>query len=214
MLLLLLLKLVRSLVLLNNLFLASTGSAAALPVLFVLFFMYTSLIDVFSIGIGPSSSHTMGPMRAAARFIATLQAEDLLSQVGAVRVWLYGSLALTGEGHGTLGAIVYGLMGFDAETIDLSRDHIAHVAASEFLPLAGVQEISFDMASDIVLEKGITLPEHANGMRFHALTSTGELLKDEVYFSIGGVLFGDKMRLLSYRHILLKYPTNFLRVLS
>ena len=91
--------------------------------------MYTSLFDIFSIGIGPSSSHTMGPMRAAAAFVTDLKKRGALSRVNSVQVSLYGSLALTGEGHGTPGAVVYGLLGLDAETLDLNTDHIGKVQA-------------------------------------------------------------------------------------
>ena len=82
--------------------------------------MYTSFFDVFSIGIGPSSSHTMGPMRAAARFARELAERGVLEQVVQVKVYLYGSLALTGVGHGTPGAVVYGLLGLDAERMEMS----------------------------------------------------------------------------------------------
>lgn len=146
--------------------------------------MYTSLIDVFSIGIGPSSSHTMGPMRAAARFVRELG--DGLERTASIRVWLYGSLALTGEGHGTPDAIVYGLQGLDAETIDLSCDYLGKARQEKQLPLDGRRSIPFDMEQDIILDKGTTLPGHANGMRFCARDAAGELLKEEVYYSIGG----------------------------
>ena len=92
--------------------------------------MYHSLFDVFSIGIGPSSSHTVGPMRAAGRFIETLRKKRLIKKVAQVKTTLYGSLALTGVGHGTPTAIVYGLMGLHADTMDLSQDYIGSVKSS------------------------------------------------------------------------------------
>ncbi|MCH5284116.1 MAG: L-serine ammonia-lyase [Akkermansiaceae bacterium] len=143
--------------------------------------MYTSLYEVFSIGIGPSSSHTMGPMRAAARFVQNLQQQGLAKRVQRVVVRLYGSLALTGEGHGTPAAIAYGLMGLDAETLRASDLHIGTV-----LPLGGSLPIAFSLADHIVLDRETTLPEHPNGMRFSAMDATGASLLDEVYFSIGG----------------------------
>ena len=143
--------------------------------------MYTSFFDVFSIGIGPSSSHTMGPMRAAARFVGNLQAQRLLPCVQRVVVYLYGSLALTGEGHATPSAVAYGLMGLDAETMQGGS-----LTLPDPLPLGGVHPIPFSIAEHVVLEKEITLPEHANGMRFMAWDAEGKPLLEEVYFSIGG----------------------------
>lgn len=148
--------------------------------------MYTSFFDVFSIGIGPSSSHTMGPMRAAKRFAAGLETRGELPQVHTVRVDLYGSLALTGEGHGTPGAVVYGLLGLEAETMDLGTPVISTLAKIGKLMLNGKHAIDFHMERDIVLNKDISLPEHPNGMRCRALDAAGNLLAERVYFSIGG----------------------------
>ncbi len=148
--------------------------------------MYTSLFDIFSIGIGPSSSHTMGPMRAAAAFVNDLRAQGSLHRVNSVQVSLYGSLALTGEGHGTPGAVVYGLLGLEAETLDLSIDHIGKVQSEGRLLLGGEHSIGFCMEQDITLEFDITQPEHANGMRCRAWDAERELLHEEYFFSIGG----------------------------
>lgn len=148
--------------------------------------MYTSFFDIFSIGIGPSSSHTMGPMRAAARFASHLREQGLLDRTARVHTRLYGSLALTGEGHGTPGAIVYGLMGEEAETLDLRADHLGSVQRSGTLVLGGKTSIPFDIATDIELCKSITLPQHPNGMEFTAEAGDGSTLLSERYFSIGG----------------------------
>ena len=148
--------------------------------------MYTSLFDVFSIGIGPSSSHTMGPMRAAARFVADLIERGLLEQTCEVQTELYGSLALTGEGHGTPGAVIYGLLWLEAETLNLTIDYVGRVNSTGRLNLGGKHEIEFHPECHISLRKDITLTEHANGMRLQALSSTGELLYSETFFSIGG----------------------------
>lgn len=148
--------------------------------------MYTSFFDIFSIGIGPSSSHTMGPMRAAARFVSHLREQGLLNRTERVHTRLYGSLALTGEGHGTPGAIVYGLMGEEAETLDLRADHLGSVQRSGILVLGGKTSIPFDIATDIELCKSITLPQHPNGMEFTAEADDGSVLLSERYFSIGG----------------------------
>ena len=126
--------------------------------------MYHSLFDVFSIGIGPSSSHTVGPMRAAGRFVDSLQKKEVIRQTEKLKVMLYGSLALTGVGHGTPTAVVYGLMGLHADTMDLSQDYIRTVQSSGILNLGGVKEIAFSMEKDIVLNKETFLPEHSNGM--------------------------------------------------
>ncbi|MBQ7023229.1 MAG: L-serine ammonia-lyase [Akkermansia sp.] len=148
--------------------------------------MYTSLFDVFSIGIGPSSSHTMGPMRAAAQFAADLAEKGLLRRTARVQAELYGSLALTGEGHGTPDAVIYGLLGLDAETLDLSTDYIGQVQSSSLLNLGGSHSIAFSPARDIVLTKSITLPEHSNGLCLRAWNAAGILLHEEYFFSIGG----------------------------
>ena len=148
--------------------------------------MYHSLFDVFSIGIGPSSSHTVGPMRAAGRFIETLRKKRLIKKVAQVKTTLYGSLALTGVGHGTPTAVVYVLMGLHADTMDLSQDYIGSVQSSGQLKLGSTKDIPFSIARDIILDKETFLPQHSNGMTFVALDETGKELATETYFSIGG----------------------------
>lgn len=142
--------------------------------------MYTSFFDVFSIGIGPSSSHTMGPMRAAARFVQLLRERGLLSRAAQVRVHLYGSLALTGEGHGTPSAIAYGLMGLDAESME------GPPSIPDPLLLGGERPVPFRVADHIIAEREQSLPEHPNGLHFQALDADGASLCEQVYFSIGG----------------------------
>ena len=148
--------------------------------------MYHSLFDVFSIGIGPSSSHTVGPMRAAGRFIETLRKKRLIKKAQSVKTTLYGSLALTGVGHGTPTAVVYGLMGLKADTMDLSQDYIGSVQSSSVLKLGGTKDIPFSITRDIILDKETFLPEHSNGMTFAAYDDNGTELLNETYFSIGG----------------------------
>lgn len=148
--------------------------------------MYHSLFDVFSIGIGPSSSHTVGPMRAAKCFSDALIQQEKISKVSKVIVTLYGSLALTGVGHGTLNACVYGLAGFEASTIDLSSNPLEKIKAEKKLLLGGQKKISFNFEKDIILEKTTFLKEHSNGMKFAAFKRDGSLLLEETYFSIGG----------------------------
>ncbi len=148
--------------------------------------MYYSLFEIFSVGIGPSSSHTVGPMKAAKRFIDNLIAQNKISQLSKLRTNLYGSLALTGIGHGTLNAIVYGFMGINAEDINPQTDYIGEVKESGKLKVAHSQTISFSMEKDITLEKKICLTEHSNGMKFTAYDSNNNILSEEIYFSVGG----------------------------
>lgn len=148
--------------------------------------MYYSLFEIFSIGIGPSSSHTVGPMKAAKRFTDNLCAQDLLSKTENVKTTLYGSLALTGVGHGTLNAIVYGLMGLTAEEVDPQKDYIGELRQTSRLCLAKNKEIVFDFEKNFVLEKKIFLSEHSNGMKFEAFDARNQLLLSETYFSVGG----------------------------
>lgn len=148
--------------------------------------MYYRLEDIFAIGIGPSSSHTVGPMKAAKRYTDTLIRYNLLPQIERLQVDLYGSLALTGVGHGTLRAIIYGLMGFEAEDVDTEKPYCSAVEKDKILHLAQQKAICFDMCRDMVLNKETFLPEHSNGMTFSAFDAKGALLLKETYFSIGG----------------------------
>src|SRR5262249_49917746 len=151
-------------------------------------FVKTSVFEIFKIGIGPSSSHTMGPMRAAADFAKKREARGEMPRVSRILAELYGSLALTGHGHGTDRAILLGLSGelpdlIEPETIE---PKLARVRASKKLKLAGVKEIAFDEAQDLLWHKDKTLAAHSNGMRFTAFDSDGATLATLVYFSIGG----------------------------
>lgn len=146
--------------------------------------MYYSLSEIFAIGIGPSSSHTVGPMRAAKRFIDNLG--DKIKNVSDVKIYLYGSLALTGIGHGTLNAIIYGLLGFEADKLDLSQNYIEKVVESNKLLLNQKREIPFSKEKNFILEKQIFLKEHPNGMKFEAKDTEGNTILEETYFSVGG----------------------------
>lgn len=148
--------------------------------------MYYSLLEIFSIGVGPSSSHTVGPMRAAKRYIDNLRARGQFERIARLEATLYGSLALTGEGHGTIKAIVYGFMGLEAEAIDPEKPYVVAVARDKILHLGQEKPIPFDLEKDVVFEKDVFLPEHSNGMRFKAFDADGNLLLEEVYFSVGG----------------------------
>jgi L-serine dehydratase len=149
--------------------------------------MAVSVFDLFSVGIGPSSSHTVGPMRAAGRFARHLAADGLLSNVARVRIELYGSLGATGAGHGTPGAVVLGLEGNAPETVDpvLAKARVEEIHAGGKLLLAGVHTIDFDHTADIVLSLQ-AMEFHSNGMVFLAFDGAGEELSRRVYYSVGG----------------------------
>jgi L-serine dehydratase len=148
----------------------------------------TSVFEIFKIGIGPSSSHTVGPMRAAAAFASSLRETSLLEKVARVEANLYGSLALTGHGHGTDRAILLGLSGELPDQIapESIESKLVAIRKGRTLPLCASRSISFDEKLDLLFHKDKTLPFHANGMQFRALDSNGALLSGQTYFSIGG----------------------------
>ncbi|MBW8712362.1 MAG: L-serine ammonia-lyase, partial [Mycobacterium sp.] len=149
--------------------------------------MAVSVFDLFSIGIGPSSSHTVGPMRAAHRFARHLAADGVLHDVARVRIELYGSLGATGAGHGTPGAVVLGLEGNEPATVDpaLAKARVEEINASAKLLLAGTHVIDFDHNTDIVLSLQ-AMDFHSNGMVFSAVDDAGQELRRRVYYSVGG----------------------------
>jgi len=150
--------------------------------------MAISVFDLFTIGIGPSSSHTVGPMRAAAMFIDDLTVADGLPRVAAVRVELYGSLGATGRGHGTHKAVVLGLEGETPEGVDVDSipRRMSRLAEEKRLTLGGAHGIDFDVEQDLRFEKRKKLPGHPNGMRFTALDENdGEVLQ-RIFYSVGG----------------------------
>ncbi len=147
-----------------------------------------SVFDLFKIGIGPSSSHTVGPMRAAHDFAAGLRQSDVLTHVARVHVELFGSLGATGHGHGTVKAVVAGLSGNLPELVDPEEVRALEEEAGESLQLwlGGAHLIDFNIHIDIVLHRRKTLPFHANGMTFAAYAADGELLVERTFYSIGG----------------------------
>jgi L-serine dehydratase len=150
--------------------------------------MNLSVFDIFKIGIGPSSSHTMGPMRAARDFVLGLKQAALLTRTQEVAVRLYGSLALTGAGHGTDRAVLMGLEGADPETVDPDGIEVAvqRIRSTRRLNLLGEREIAFDEPMQLLFMRAERLPRHSNGMRFTALDADGQVLREESYYSIGG----------------------------
>lgn len=150
--------------------------------------MKTSIFDLFKIGIGPSSSHTMGPMRAARRFAAELGTNAALPNVSRVLAELYGSLALTGIGHGTDRAVLLGLSGEKPEEIDPGQvDSILDtIRSTKTLRILGLQPVEFDESRDLLFHADRLLPGHPNGMQFSAFDKAGRLLAKGVYYSVGG----------------------------
>lgn len=150
--------------------------------------MAISVFDLFKIGIGPSSSHTVGPMRAAYRFNLGLDDRQALTQVARLEVHLYGSLALTGVGHGTDKAVILGLLGEKPESIDPDRIDgiLAKVGQQGQLHLQGYHPIAFRPAQHIHFHRRKSLPYHPNGMRFEAFDQQGQQLHERSYYSIGG----------------------------
>jgi L-serine dehydratase len=147
-----------------------------------------SVLDLFKIGIGPSSSHTVGPMRAAVNFVELLQARNLLPAVKHIHVDLYGSLALTGRGHATDKAVLLGLCGLQPDTIDPDSVEkvIGEIRDQSRLVLAGLETIEFHEADDLVFHKTESLPAHPNGMRLTATDTAGAVIASETYYSVGG----------------------------
>jgi L-serine dehydratase len=151
--------------------------------------MAVSVFDLFKIGIGPSSSHTVGPMRAAARFCERwLDERDLLTRCVRVRAELYGSLALTGRGHGTDKAVLLGLEGEHPDSIDPDgiEARLKRIRADKRLNLLGKHEIAFDEKYDLAFNKRQKLPYHSNGMRFFAYAADESVLATRDYYSVGG----------------------------
>jgi L-serine dehydratase len=149
--------------------------------------MPVSVFDLFSIGIGPSSSHTVGPMRAAGRFVASLNREDLLALTTRVRAELFGSLGATGHGHGSYNAVLWGLEGEDPEIVDIDTGPVRadEIRRTGQLRLNGTHPIAFDSENDLILYRRRSLPFHPNGMTFTAYRD-GKVLSERTYYSIGG----------------------------
>ncbi|HEY0339490.1 MAG TPA: L-serine ammonia-lyase, partial [Steroidobacteraceae bacterium] len=157
--------------------------------------MTLSVFDIFKVGIGPSSSHTMGPMRAAREFALDLERDGLLAQTDQIAVRLYGSLALTGAGHGTDRAVLAGLEGAEPETVDPDSIDplLQRIRSTGRIKLLDKHEIAFDEPMQLLFMYHERLPRHSNGMRFTALAG-GKVLREEEYYSIGGgfVVRGDE----------------------
>nr|WP_202454819.1 L-serine ammonia-lyase [Streptomyces sp. SID8367] len=147
-----------------------------------------SVFDLFSIGIGPSSSHTVGPMRAARMFARRLKNEGLLAHTASIRAELYGSLGATGHGHGTPKAVLLGLEGDSPRTVDVEHadQRVEAIRTSGRISVLGVHEIGFDFDEDLILHRRKALPYHANGMTLWAHDADGAELLTKTYYSVGG----------------------------
>ncbi len=150
--------------------------------------MKTSIFEIFKVGIGPSSSHTVGPMRAARQFAVDLHDRDLLSRVARVRVELFGSLALTGHGHQTDRAVLLGLSGEQPEKVDPSSidAKVRKIRQEQKLRLLNAVELPFHEDEDLLFLKTQVLPGHSNGMRFTAFDNAGGELYSAIFYSVGG----------------------------
>ena len=150
--------------------------------------MAVSVFDLFKIGIGPSSSHTVGPMRAARIFALRLDHDSLLERTARVQSQLYGSLGATGKGHGSDKAVLLGLAGHEPDTVDVNAVPALLAAMREQarLPLLGRHSIAFNERADLVFHRRESLPFHANGMRFIAWDGAGAELANRSYYSVGG----------------------------
>lgn len=179
--------------------------------------MAISVFDLFSIGIGPSSSHTVGPMRAARMFVGRLKNEGLLAHTVSVRAELFGSLGATGHGHGTPKAVLLGLEGHSPRTVDVETadDEVERIRTTKRLKLLGTEigsahEIDFDEPTQLILHRRRALPYHANGMTLFAYDEAGAPLLEKTYYSVGGGFVIDEDAVGQDRIVLddtvLKYP--------
>ncbi|MET0184493.1 MAG: L-serine ammonia-lyase, partial [Achromobacter sp.] len=150
--------------------------------------MAVSVFDLFKVGIGPSSSHTVGPMRAAVLFTRALQHHDQIAEVARVRVALYGSLGATGKGHGSGTAVMLGLAGHEPDTVDVDDvpNLLNAIRDGQSISLGGSHPVAFNDVDDIVFHRRQSLPFHANGMTFTAYRRDNTVLREATYYSVGG----------------------------
>lgn len=150
--------------------------------------MAVSVFDLFKIGIGPSSSHTVGPMRAARMFVSRLAHEGKLDRTARVVCKLYGSLALTGKGHGSDKAVLLGLAGHEPDTVDVDAvpATLEAIRGAHRITLGGTHPVAFDESTDLLFLRRETLPFHPNGLGFQAFDTNGAQLESRTYFSVGG----------------------------
>jgi L-serine dehydratase len=170
-----------------------------------------SVFDLFTIGIGPSSSHTVGPMRAARMFVRRLRADGLLDRTARVQAELFGSLGATGHGHGSPKAVVLGLEGEDPATVDTDRaeSRLDDIRASRSLVLAGKARVPFDVDEDLVMHRRRSLPAHPNGMTFAAYDADDAEIAFRTYYSVGGGFVVDEEATGADRLVVDETPLRF-----
>jgi L-serine dehydratase len=173
--------------------------------------MPVSVFQLFSIGIGPSSSHTVGPMRAARLFVLSLDGEERLGELASLTVELYGSLAMTGKGHATDIALLLGLEGHKPDEIDPDSvpGRISHIDRSGVLQVLGKQTIAFSLDQHLIFHKGKRLPHHSNAMRFRAFDGQGRELMAQIYYSVGGGFILDHEQISQCPAVKVDYPIPY-----
>jgi L-serine dehydratase len=173
--------------------------------------MALSVLDLFKVGIGPSSSHTVGPMLASLRFARALEREGVLAQTVRVRAELFGSLGATGHGHGSPMAVAMGLEGEQPETVEIATiaERISAIRENHELHILGHHRIEFDWDEDLVLHRRKVLPAHPNGMTFFAFDHVGNTLLERVYYSVGGGFVVDETAAGADRVIVDSTPVTF-----
>ena len=156
--------------------------------------MSISIQEMFTIGIGPSSSHTVGPMRASRSFLKYLEEHGMLSQCARIKIELFGSLAHTGVGHGTDYAVLMGLLGMQPSQVNpqKGRARVDNLLTQKSLSLLPDHHIDFDDKTDLILDRNTLLPGHTNGMRFSAYNASGDDLVSRCYYSVGGGFIHDE----------------------
>ena len=156
--------------------------------------MTISVFDLFKVGIGPSSSHTVGPMKAAGMFARGLAEDGLMPQVATVQVTLYGSLGLTGPGHGSDKAVLLGLEGEQPATVDVDAvpARLEAIKLRGTLRLLGEHEIPFTLGKNLEFNRRKKLGYHPNGMRFTAYGADGAAVRERAYYSVGGGFVADE----------------------
>jgi len=169
-----------------------------------------SAFEIIKIGIGPSSSHTMGPWLAASAFIQKISERQSLENIQAIKVKLYGSLALTGKGHGTDIAVLMGLSGEDYETIDTIKIYskVEGIKDSNKIKLGGIKELDFVFEDAVVFEFGSFLPYHPNGMEFEALFLNGEIITEKYYSLGGGFIATEDENTIEANSLVTKFPCH------
>ena len=168
-----------------------------------------SVFDMFKIGVGPSSSHTLGPWRAALRFLQNIKGKDHLQQVASLTILLYGSLAKTGKGHGTDIAVLLGLCGYDPVTfaVDKIDSTIEAIRTSKQLILDGTKTISFDPQTQVQFLVTESLPHHPNALSFLVDFENGESIS-ETYYSVGGGFVTKEGEETHSEQVVLPFPIN------